>query len=86
MFNLLCYADHQGDLKVQEDKKHRAKYQALGDSEEKLQFFSARQIACRLLGSRGYLCQKVCVLLVYIYMITCLSVHSIFPLYSLHPK
>ncbi|KAM7495117.1 hypothetical protein LguiB_029726 [Lonicera macranthoides] len=48
----------KGDLKVQEDKKHRAKYQALGDSEEKLQFFSARQIACRLLGSRGYLCQK----------------------------
>ncbi|XP_050248279.1 uncharacterized protein LOC126695530 [Quercus robur] len=48
----------QGDFKVQEDKKHRATYQALGDSEKKLQFFSARQIACRLLGSRGYLCQK----------------------------
>ncbi|GMP67190.1 hypothetical protein CsSME_00027264 [Camellia sinensis var. sinensis] len=48
----------QGDFKVYEDKKHRAKYQALGDSEKKLQFFSARQIACRLLGSRGYLCQK----------------------------
>ncbi|OVA00594.1 DTW [Macleaya cordata] len=48
----------QGSLKVQEDKKHRATYQALGDSEKKLQFFSARQIACRLLGSRGYLCQK----------------------------
>ncbi|THG13670.1 hypothetical protein TEA_007409 [Camellia sinensis var. sinensis] len=47
-----------GDFKVYEDKKHRAKYQALGDSEKKLQFFSARQIACRLLGSRGYLCQK----------------------------
>ncbi|KAJ4713746.1 DTW domain-containing protein [Melia azedarach] len=46
----------QGDFKIQEDKKHRATYQALGDSEKKLQFFSARQIACRLLGSRGYLC------------------------------
>ncbi|KAK7846749.1 uncharacterized protein LOC112023984 [Quercus suber] len=48
----------QGYFKVQEDKKHRATYQALVDSEKKLQFFSARQIACRLLGSRGYLCQK----------------------------
>ncbi|KAM1060927.1 uncharacterized protein LOC126611479 [Malus sylvestris] len=48
----------QGDFKVQEDRKHRKTYQALGDSEKKLQFFSARQIACRLLGSRGYLCQK----------------------------
>ncbi|PON39277.1 DTW [Parasponia andersonii] len=48
----------QGDFKIQEDKKHRATFQALGDSEQKLQFFSARQIACRLLGSRGYLCQK----------------------------
>ncbi|PSS16332.1 DTW domain-containing protein, partial [Actinidia chinensis var. chinensis] len=48
----------QGDFKVVEDKKHRATYQALGDSEEKLQFFAARQIACRLLGSRDYLCQK----------------------------
>ncbi|XP_059660938.1 uncharacterized protein LOC132307244 isoform X2 [Cornus florida] len=48
----------QGDFKIQEDKKHRAKYQALGDSDKKFQFFSARQIACRLLGSRGYLCQK----------------------------
>lgn len=44
---------------MQEDKKHRKTYEALGDSEQKLQFFSARQIACRLLGSRGYLCQKV---------------------------
>ncbi|XP_057731471.1 uncharacterized protein LOC130946660 [Arachis stenosperma] len=48
----------QGDFRVQEDKKHRATYQALGDSEKKLQFYSARQIACRVLGSRGYLCQK----------------------------
>lgn len=54
------YANHQGEFKVQEDKKHRKKYESLGDSEKKLQFFSARQIACRLLGSRGYLCQKVC--------------------------
>ncbi|CAI9299568.1 unnamed protein product [Lactuca saligna] len=48
----------KGDFKTQEDKKHRAKYRALDDSEQKLHFFSARQIACRLLGSRGYLCQK----------------------------
>ncbi|XP_061989342.1 uncharacterized protein LOC133707898 isoform X2 [Rosa rugosa] len=46
------------DFKVQEDRKHRKTYKALGDSEQKLQFFSATQIACRLLGSRGYLCQK----------------------------
>ncbi|XP_021900936.1 uncharacterized protein LOC110816897 [Carica papaya] len=48
----------QGDFRVVEDKKHRATYQALDDSEKKFQFYSARQIACRLLGSRGYLCQK----------------------------
>ncbi|KAF8391352.1 hypothetical protein HHK36_023656 [Tetracentron sinense] len=48
----------QGNFKAQEDRKHRATYQALVDSEKKLQFFAARQIACRLLGSRGYLCQK----------------------------
>ncbi|CAO2814456.1 unnamed protein product [Amaranthus hypochondriacus] len=47
-----------GEFKIEEDKKHRAAYQALNDSEMKLQFFAARQIACRLLGSRGYLCQK----------------------------
>ncbi|XP_051148005.1 uncharacterized protein LOC127263098 isoform X2 [Andrographis paniculata] len=41
-----------GEFKVHEDKKHRAKYKSLGSSEEKIQFFSARQIACRLLGSR----------------------------------
>lgn len=52
----------QGEFKEVEDKKHRAKYEALGDSEKKLQFFSARQVACRLLGSRGYLCQKVLVI------------------------
>ncbi|KAF4369468.1 hypothetical protein G4B88_029566 [Cannabis sativa] len=48
----------KGDFKKQEDKKHRETYRGLGDSEQKLQFFSARQIACRLVGSRGYLCQK----------------------------
>ncbi|XP_072961832.1 uncharacterized protein [Typha angustifolia] len=48
----------QGNFKAQEDKKHRAVYETLTDSEKKLQFFAARQIACRLLGSRGYLCQK----------------------------
>ncbi|KAI4333970.1 hypothetical protein L6164_018715 [Bauhinia variegata] len=48
----------QGQFRLQEDKKHRATYQTLGDSEKKLQFYAARQIACRLLGSRGYLCQK----------------------------
>lgn len=47
-----------GEFKIEEDKKHRAAYKALIGSEMKLQFFSARQIACRLLGSRGYLCQK----------------------------
>ncbi|KAJ8427733.1 hypothetical protein Cgig2_000988 [Carnegiea gigantea] len=47
-----------GEFKMEEDKKHRAAYKALSESEMKFQFFSARQIACRLLGSRGYLCQK----------------------------
>ncbi|XP_010915995.1 uncharacterized protein [Elaeis guineensis] len=48
----------QGSFKVQEDIKHRALYNSLSDPEKKLQFFSARQVACRLIGSRGYLCQK----------------------------
>lgn len=48
----------QGNFGQQEDKKHRATYKALADSEEKLKFYSARQIACRVLGSKGYLCQK----------------------------
>jgi len=48
----------KGDFKDMEDKKHRAVYETLGDSDQKLQYFSARQIGCRLLGSRGYLCQK----------------------------
>jgi hypothetical protein len=42
-----------------EDRKHRAVYETLADSGQKLQYYSARQIGCRLLGSRGYLCQKV---------------------------
>ncbi|VVA89853.1 unnamed protein product [Arabis nemorensis] len=48
----------QGPFGAYEDKKHRATYEALDDPEKKFRFFSARQIACRLLGSRGYLCQK----------------------------
>uniref|UniRef100_R7VZU5 Uncharacterized protein n=1 Tax=Aegilops tauschii TaxID=37682 RepID=R7VZU5_AEGTA len=48
----------QGDFKDVEDKKHRAVYETLADSDQKLQYYSARQIGCRLLGSRGYLCQK----------------------------
>ncbi|CAM0910533.1 unnamed protein product [Alopecurus aequalis] len=48
----------KGDFKDVEDKKHRAVYQTLADSDQKLQYYSARQIGCRLLGSRGYLCQK----------------------------
>ncbi|KAL6909769.1 hypothetical protein ACP4OV_001428 [Aristida adscensionis] len=48
----------ESDFKDIEDKKHRAVYETLADSDQKLQYFSARQIACRLLGSRGYLCQK----------------------------
>ncbi|KAK6919561.1 DTW protein [Dillenia turbinata] len=48
----------KGDMKIQEDKKHRATYEKLGESEEKLHFFSSRQVACRVIGSRGYLCQK----------------------------
>ncbi|XP_010542891.1 PREDICTED: uncharacterized protein LOC104815960 isoform X2 [Tarenaya hassleriana] len=48
----------QGPFGMYEDKKHRATYEALGDPEKKFRFFAARQIACRLLGSRGYLCQK----------------------------
>nr|XP_029121370.1 uncharacterized protein LOC105048366 isoform X2 [Elaeis guineensis] len=48
----------QGSFKVHEDIKHRAVYDSLTDPEKKLQFFAARQIACRVLGNRGYLCQK----------------------------
>ncbi|URD86397.1 DTW domain [Musa troglodytarum] len=48
----------KGTFKDQEDKKHRSVYESICDSENKMQFFSARQIACRLLGNRGHLCQK----------------------------
>ncbi|PKA59078.1 hypothetical protein AXF42_Ash001171 [Apostasia shenzhenica] len=48
----------QGNFRVQEDIKNREVYRSLTDYEEKLQFYAARQVACRLLGSRGYLCQK----------------------------
>uniref|UniRef100_A0ACD5WSZ4 Uncharacterized protein n=1 Tax=Avena sativa TaxID=4498 RepID=A0ACD5WSZ4_AVESA len=48
----------KGDFKDVEDMKHRAVYETLPDSDQKLQYYSARQIGCRLLGSRGYLCQK----------------------------
>ncbi|XP_078177123.1 DTW domain-containing protein [Carex rostrata] len=48
----------KGTLRVIDDKKKRAVYKTLDDPEQKLQFFTARQVACRLLGSRGYLCQK----------------------------
>ncbi|KAI0492270.1 hypothetical protein KFK09_026539 [Dendrobium nobile] len=46
------------NFRIQEDIRHREVYQSLTEYKEKLQFFAARQIACRLLGSRGYLCQK----------------------------
>ncbi|XP_024516433.1 uncharacterized protein LOC112341120 isoform X1 [Selaginella moellendorffii] len=43
-------------VELEEDKRHRAVYRSIADSEQKLQFFSARQIACRLLSADGYLC------------------------------
>lgn len=51
----------QGQAGVTEDRRHRAIYRTLSDSEAKLQFFSARQVACRILGSHGYLCETVSV-------------------------
>ncbi|KAJ0963096.1 hypothetical protein J5N97_028218 [Dioscorea zingiberensis] len=48
----------RGPLKVPEDKKRRTLYQSLTDSEQKLQYFTAWQIAHRLIGCRGYLCQR----------------------------
>lgn len=59
LFDVSDFVDFQGNFGHQEDKKHRATYKALPDSEAKLKFYSARQIACRVLGSKGYLCQKV---------------------------
>jgi hypothetical protein len=46
----------QGRPAVAENQRHRAFYHTLLDSEAKLQFFAARQVACRILGSHGYLC------------------------------
>lgn len=57
--DLSGFVDFQGNFGQHEDKKHRATYKALPDSEAKLKFYSARQIACRVIGSKGYLCQKV---------------------------
>ncbi|KAM0939531.1 putative DTW domain-containing protein DTWD2/YfiP [Dioscorea sansibarensis] len=48
----------RGPLKIPEDKKRRTLFQSLTDSEQKIQYFAARQIAHRLLGSRDYLCQR----------------------------
>ncbi|CAI8592608.1 unnamed protein product [Vicia faba] len=79
----------QGSFGHHEDKKHRATYKALPDSEAKLKFYSARQIACRVIGSKGYLCQKC-----WLAMEDCMCSHitscSLFPgikfwLY-MHPK
>lgn len=79
----------QGQERIEEDKKHRATYKDLLDSEQKLQFFTARQVAYRLLGSRGYLCQN-CWLPLPDCMCSKLIQHSLWPgirfwLY-MHPK
>ncbi|KAG0607997.1 hypothetical protein M758_8G070200 [Ceratodon purpureus] len=47
----------KGEAGKTEDRRHRAFYHTLSDSESKLQFFAARQVACRILGSHGYLCE-----------------------------
>ncbi|KAH7434968.1 hypothetical protein KP509_06G043000 [Ceratopteris richardii] len=47
----------QGRAKVAEEHRHRTFMGYLPDNEERLQFFSARQVACRILGCRGYLCK-----------------------------
>ncbi|KAJ3692316.1 hypothetical protein LUZ60_012666 [Juncus effusus] len=48
----------KGNLRDIEDKKKKSVYSSFPDSEKKLQFFTANQVACRLLGAKGYLCQK----------------------------
>lgn len=63
-FGALCpwldnFPGLQGEAGKTEDRRHRAFYHTLPDSEAKLQFFAARQIACRILGSHGYLCEHV---------------------------
>jgi len=42
----------KGDFKDMEDKKHMAVYETLGDSDQKLHYFSGRQIGgqCSILG------------------------------------
>jgi len=42
----------QGDFKDMEDQKHMAVYEMLGDSDQKLHYFSGRQIGgqCNILG------------------------------------
>jgi hypothetical protein len=59
----LKFGGPRGSLKgrpaVAENQRHRAFYHTLSDSEAKLQFFAARQVACRILGSHGYLCHDV---------------------------
>ncbi|KAL2610873.1 hypothetical protein R1flu_022565 [Riccia fluitans] len=56
----LKFGGPRGSLKgrpgAEEDHRHREFYGSLYDSESKLQEFSARQVACRLIGSKGYLC------------------------------
>ncbi|KAL3681340.1 hypothetical protein R1sor_024296 [Riccia sorocarpa] len=42
---------------AEEDHPHREFYETLNDSEAKLQEFTARQVACRVIGSTGYLCE-----------------------------
>ncbi|KAL3697484.1 hypothetical protein R1sor_011560 [Riccia sorocarpa] len=42
---------------AEEDYQHREFYETLNDSEAKLQEFTARQVACRVTGSTGYLCE-----------------------------
>ncbi|CAM6106203.1 unnamed protein product [Calypogeia fissa] len=57
----LIFGGPRGSLKGRpgavEDHRHRAFYETLSHSEEKLQNFAARQVACRVLGSKGYACE-----------------------------
>ncbi|KAG6552102.1 hypothetical protein Mapa_006411 [Marchantia paleacea] len=56
----LKFGGPRGSLKgrpgAEEDHRHREFYETLTDSESKLQNFTARQVACRVIGSKGYLC------------------------------
>ncbi|KAL3682079.1 hypothetical protein R1sor_000101 [Riccia sorocarpa] len=57
----LKFGGPRGSLKgrpgAEEDYRHREFYETLNDSEAKLQEFTARQVACRVIGSTGYLCE-----------------------------